>query len=360
MWWPPYVGKAAAVIGGAMKAFVLPLCACSFVAATSFATFAQTPSGAVIPVTADNFNRAETDIYFARVAKRGALGKFIHTRDLPLENAGVGSNRDTLYSEAVFDLDAGPVKVTLPNPGKRFMSMLVINEDHYVYEVDYGGGNYTFTRPEIGTRYVFMALRTLVDPADPKDVQQAHALQDAVKVKQTNPGKFEIPNWDPVAQKKMRDALLVMKGTLPDLKRAFGSRFQVDPVRHLIGTAAAWGGNPDKDAIYLNVTPEKNDGATVYKLTVPKNVPVNAFWSVIVYDSEGHLQKNLYNSYSVSSITAKKNADGSVPIQFGGCDGKIPNCVPTMKGWNYMVRLYRPRDEILNGKWKFPEPKPIN
>jgi hypothetical protein len=35
------------------------------------------------------------------------------------------------------------------------------------------------------------------------------------------------------------------------------------------------------------------------------------------------------------------------------CDGKIPNCLPTMAGWNYMVRLNRPRTEILNGPWKF-------
>ncbi|MGA9003334.1 MAG: carboxylesterase, partial [Pseudolabrys sp.] len=47
-------------------------------------------------------------------------------------------------------------------------------------------------------------------------------------------------------------------------------------------------------------------------------------------------------------------------VQFGGCDGKIPNCLPTPPGWNYMVRLYRPRDEILNGKWKFPEAKIVN
>src|SRR5204863_991745 len=101
---------------------------------------------------------------------RGAFGKFVHLRDLPLESVVVRPNRDTLYSEAVFDLNAGPVKITLPTPGKRFMSMMVINEDHYVYEVDSGAGIYTFTKPEVGTRYVFMGLRTLVDPADPKDV----------------------------------------------------------------------------------------------------------------------------------------------------------------------------------------------
>jgi hypothetical protein len=55
-----------------------------------------------------------------------------------------------------------------------------------------------------------------------------------------------------------------------------------------------------------------------------------------------------------------KEPDGSVNIQFGGCDGKISNCLPIMKGWNYTVRMYRPRDEILSGKWKFPEAQPVS
>ncbi|HME28538.1 MAG TPA: DUF1214 domain-containing protein [Pseudolabrys sp.] len=320
----------------------------------------QSLAGDAVTVTADNFNRAETDMYFAMFVKRGELGKFVHLRDLPLEGTGVRPNRDTFYSEGVFDLDAGPVKITLPKSGKRFMSMMAINENHYVFEVAYGGGNYTYTRAEVGTRYLFVALRTLVNPADPQDVKQAHALQDAVVVKQKSPGRFEVTNWDPVSHKKVRDLLLGLNTTLPDLQRAFGTRTQVDPVRHLIATASAWGGNPDKDAIYLNITPEKNDGAAIYKLNVPAKVPVDAFWSVTVYDETGHFQKNQYNAYSLNSITGKKSADGSVAVQFGGCDGKIPNCLPTMKGWNYMVRLYRPRDEILNGKWKFPEAQAVN
>src|SRR5262249_52981482 len=138
----------------------------------------------------------------------------------------------------------------------------------------------------------------------------------------------------------------------------FGTRDQVDPVRHLIGTASAWGGNPDKDAVYLNVTPSKNDDKTIYKLDVPAKVPVDAFWSVIVCDSSGHLQKNDLDAYSRNTITGKRSGDGSVAIQFGGCDGKILNCLPVLPGWNYMVRLYRPRAEILNGTWKFPEAQP--
>jgi hypothetical protein len=67
-----------------------------------------------------------------------------------------------------------------------------------------------------------------VNPADPEDMKQAHALQDAVKVSQKSVGKLETPNWDPVSQKKVRDALLILNETLPDLRRAGGRREEVD------------------------------------------------------------------------------------------------------------------------------------
>jgi hypothetical protein len=316
-----------------------------------------------VPVTVDNFARAETDLYFGSGVKdAGGVGKMNHHREpIQIEKQPViRTNRDTLYSSVVFDLDAGPATITLPDAGKRFRSMLVINEDHYVVgNVQYRAGNYTYDASRVGTRYVFIALRTLVDPNDPKDVAQVHALQDATKVSQKSAGKWEAPNWDQVSQKKIRDALLVLGSTIPDFKGAFGAKSQVDPIRHLIGSATAWGGNPDKDATYLNVTPSKNDGNTVYRLDV-KDVPVDGFWSISLYNAEGYFQKNDANAYSVNNITGKKNADGSMTVQFGGCDGKVPNCLPIMAGWNYTVRLYRPRAEILNGKWKFPEPKPVS
>jgi hypothetical protein len=216
---------------------------------------AQAPSGQPVLVTPDNFKRAESDMYLAVFVKEGAFRKFFHHRDLPVENAGVRPNRDTHYSFAVFDLDAGPVTITLPDAGKRFMSLMVINQDHYALETVYTAGDHTYTREKIGTRYLFAAVRTLVDPADPQDVKQVHALQDAIKVSQPGGiGRFEVPNWDQASQKKMRDALLVLNETLPDLRNAGGRKEEVDPVRHLIGTASYWGLNPDKEAVYLNVT----------------------------------------------------------------------------------------------------------
>jgi hypothetical protein len=205
----------------------------------------------------------------------------------------------------VFDLDAGTVTITLPDAGKRFMTMMIVDQDHYVPKVAYGKGTHVLDRKTIGTRYVFAAIRILVDPADPKDVAQAHALQDAVKVSQKSAGTLETPIWDPESQKKVRDALLVLNETLPDLRRAGGTRKEVDPVRHLIATASAWGLNPEKDAIYLTVTPLRNDGATVYRLNV-KDVPVDGFWSVTVYDERGLILKNSFDAYSLNNITAKK------------------------------------------------------
>ena len=340
---------------GTMKAAVM-------LAATSSVALAQAPLGTAVPVTVDNYNRAQSDVYCGQTVIAGAFGKFRHGRELaPIVSRGiVRPNRDTLYSFAVFDFDAGPVTVTLPDAGKRFIVMQAVNEDQYTPAVFYGAGRHTLTKEGIGTRYGIVVVRMLVDPANPQDVQQVHALQDALTASQQSAGTFEIPNWDQASLKKVRAALLQLGETISDTRRMFGAnKDQVDPVRHLVGTALVWGGLPEKDALYLPVTPARNDGATIHELTV-KDVPVDGFWSITVYNAEGYLEPNQYNAYSVNNITANRGADGSVAIQFGGCDGEIPNCLPIMKDWNYTVRLFRPRPEILDGTWRFPKAQPVS
>ncbi len=315
-----------------------------------------------VRVTVDNFTRAESDTYFARFVKEGGFGKFKHERELaPIDNQNViRLNRDTLYSFGVFDLDAGPVTVTLPDAGQRYMAMQVIDEDQYAPNVFYAPGTHTLTKENIGTRYVCLAIRTFVNPNDPADMKAVHALQDAIKVEQNGAGKFEIPNWDQESLANVRNALLALataNGGI-DSARMFGRRGEVDPVQHLIGTAAGWGGNPPQAALYAGAEPKLNDGKTVYRLTV-NDVPVDGFWSVSVYNKEGYFEKNARNAYTVNNVTAKPNADGSVTIHFGG-DENAPNCIPIMPGWNYVVRMYRPRAAILDGAWKFPEAQPLD
>jgi hypothetical protein len=156
----------------------------------------------------------------------------------------------------------------------------------------------------------------------------------------------------------VRNALVALGRTIHDSRGMFGSRAQVDPIRHLIGTAMHWGGNPEEEATYLNVTPPMNDGTTVHRLTV-RDVPVDGFWSISVYDADGYFEPSTRHAYSVNSLTATRGHDGSVTVQFGGCDSHSPNCLAIMPGWNYMVRLYSPRAEILNGSWVFPQATPV-
>jgi hypothetical protein len=313
---------------------------------------------AMQPVTIDNFVRAETDTYFAGFVREGAFGRLMHSRELAdVEHQSVvRMNRDTLYSRGVFDLDAGPVTITLPDAGGRFMSLLLISEDHYNPATFYAPGAHQITREQIGTRYVTMLVRTFVDPNDPEDLKKVHALQDAIQLELAAPGKFEVPRWDNTSLAGVRDEL--KQGTDFDTRRAFGKREEVDARDHRIGAARGWGGNPAKDAIYVSGQPKANDGVTVHRLVV-KDVPVDGFWSITVYDEDGFFQPNAQGAYSLNNVTARRSADGSYTIQFGDCGTGEPNCLPITPGWNYTVRLYRPRQEILDGRWTFPGAEPV-
>src|SRR5262249_10341980 len=93
--------------------------------------------------------------------------------------------------------------------------------------------------------------------ANPQDVQQVHAFQDALKVRQESPGTFEIPNWDEAQASRRYVPRFCSSGRPPisDTKRTFGAKDQLDPVRHLIGTALLWGGNSERHALYLPCGP---------------------------------------------------------------------------------------------------------
>jgi hypothetical protein len=80
--------------------------------------------------------------------------------------------------------------------------------------------------------------------------------------------------------------------------------------------------------------------------------------TVSVYNAAGYFEPNDRGAYSLNNLTAIPGADGSITICFGGCGDERPNCLPITDGWNYLIRLYRPRTEILKGTWTFPALQP--
>ena len=310
-----------------------------------------------VRVDVDNFVRAETDRMFAALqADAGGVNVFRHNRE-PTAIEGqtvIRMNRDTLYSFAIADISEGAT-VTVPESGDRYCSLMVVNQDHYINRLFHDPGEYDLTVAEFDTPWVLVAVRVLVDPADPGDIAAVTAIQDQIKLGGNSSNPFETPDYELSSFDATRNAVLELAKHLGGLDHAFGTRDEVDPVRHLIGTAAGWGGLPDREARYVSADPGAVSGN--YKLTV-RDVPVDGFWSISVYNADGFFEPNDRDAYSVNNITATRDSDGSITVHFGGCGDDRPNCLPITEGWNYIVRLYRPRPEILDGSWTFPSIEP--
>ena len=310
-------------------------------------------------VTIENYVRAESDFQFGGyIAKLDCFGRLVHYR-APYDvhnQVTVSGNLDTLYSFGVFDL-ASPLTVRLADAGDRYHSLMTVNQDHSM-EVAYSPTKVTLTAESVGSRYVMVAVRTFADPADEADMRVAHALQDRISVEQAESGVFDVPAWDQHEVEDMRRAVNVVGAAVTDSSKMFGRKEELDPIYWTLGAAIGWGGLPAVAATYAFTTPDRNDGETPYTLRVA-DVPVDAFWSVTVYDSERWIPVNDLDAYAYNGITAEHDDDGSVTVRFGG-DPDQPNYLPIVPGWCYIFRAYRPREEILDGSWSFPQAEAVD
>lgn len=324
------------------------------------ATVDQLADSRDIPVTVDNFIRAATDIEFGKyVALAGGVNTFYHFRDMmPVDaQTTISANRDTLYSAAIIDISEGAT-FTLPDVGDRYMSAMIINQDHYLNTVVHGGGTYTLDMDRFDTPYVAVYLRVLLDATDPADLAAVHAIQDQMSIEATSSEPFIVPLYDEESYMGLVRAAVGVGAYLPDSFRMFGRKEDVDPVRHFIGTAGGWGGLPEDEALYLGISPNLPVGT--YKIEVPAEVPVKDFWSVSVYDADRYFAPNALGAYVVNSVNGTRNEDGSMTVHLGGCEDGRVNCLPLVEGWQYTVRLYRASPEVLDGSWTFPEVQPAN
>lgn len=305
-----------------------------------------------VHVNVKNFVRAETDRMFSDfVALAGGINRPAHIRQpTPLDaQTVIRMNRDTLYSFAIVDISEGAT-IVLPESGDRYLSAMIVNRDHHINRIFHAAGEHELTLEEHRTPFVCVVMRTLVDSNDPSDVAAVVAIQDQLEVRAGASSPWEAPEWDRESLDATRSGLLELARGIGDFEGAFGSEEEADPIMHLIGTAVGWGGLPEHEARYLNVDPGLPPGR--YQLTVGE-VPVDGFWSISLYDAEGYFP-NTGDQVSVNSVTGVRGSDGTVTVHFGDWGDDVPNRLPTVEGWNYVVRLYRPRPEVHDGSWTFP------
>ena len=207
---------------------------------------------------------------------------------------------------------------------------------------------------------------------------------------------FDLDKADPAVKKGLasaaEDAQKLMEWKVPTLARiANGWSMNTDTMgvygnyylKRAIVTQLGLGANLPEDAIYpLNLADDTGkplDGASNYVLHFDKGQtpPVNAFWSVTLYDPQGFQVANPLNRFAVSSwMPFKYNSDGSLDLYFQnespGAD-KEANWLPAPKGpYNLTMRLYAPKggsthrqmepaagDEGANGSYRSSITQPI-
>ncbi|MFT4670674.1 MAG: hypothetical protein ACI945_000006 [Pseudohongiellaceae bacterium] len=323
---------------------------------TLFSTAVQA-SEPLTEVTAFNYVRAKTAIQFdSYLARAGSqLNTFSHGRKVVGIDARSSKrlNRDTLYSVAIVDISQG-ASVILPDAGDRYMSVQVVNEDGFTNNLFHGGGRHKLSLKEFHTDYVWLLVRTLVVDSVPDDLQAAHKLQDQIVIVSGSKTTYIHAQYDSVSMAAITELLLELGKGISDNSKAAGTREQVDPIKQLLLSAYGFGTLPETESLLLTVEPNLPIDKG-YLLHI-KDVPVDGFWSLAMYNDEGYFEKNPYDVYGFSNQSAAKNADGSITLHLGGDPNSI-NYIPITEGWNYVVRMYQPRAELLNGTWTFPSLK---
>jgi hypothetical protein len=310
-------------------------------------------------VTPETYIRAETDAAFADFVRRAGgqvnTNAFVRKPTLLADQPVIRMNRDTLYGSAVIDTSGGAT-ITVPKADDgRYLSVLVIDNDHYAPAVYYEPGTYQL--PD-DTRYVLLLYRVqLLDDADPQDIAAANALQDQFIVQASSAVPFPAPQWDV-------DSMLALRRAYEPEFSAFaqfepdwmGPRGAVNEETRHLAAAGAWGLFPERDAVYINYAgPTDASGCYTATYDIPET---DAFWSITVYGSDGFIKSD---KATINGQNVKLNDDGTFTAYFGSVDacGDKANRVDAPEGWNFLMRIYRPGSSVLDGTYELPEVAPV-
>ena len=187
---------------------------------------------------------------FAALAEDAGVNELVHHREPAsvYDQRVIRQNRDTLYSSAIIHISQGAT-LSIPDAGDRYLSVMVVNDDDYINDVLHPAGEHPLTVDKFDTDYVAVAARILVDPNDAADLDAVHALQDQLSLHAESARPFVMPEYDEASFDATRQALLTLARGLAEFDHAFGPKRAVDPIRHLLGTAAGWGGLPSEEAV---------------------------------------------------------------------------------------------------------------
>ena len=194
------------------------------------------------------------------------------------------------------------------------------------------------------------------------------------------PGKpFELKSMDPAIAKGVERSVEAGQARILDeAKKPHGTQvngwevlpgntgqYGIDYMWRAVVALVGLGANLPADASYPHATVDAQGqpltGANRYVIRFPKGQlpPVNAFWSITMYNAKQAFVQNPIGRYAIGDRDQlTRDADGSVPIyvqhESPGKD-KEANWLPApADSFNLFMRLYWPKKEIVEGTWKMP------
>ncbi|MCK5360062.1 MAG: DUF1254 domain-containing protein [Gammaproteobacteria bacterium] len=332
-------------------ATILSVLACNILADVIPGTASHTVNPADYNFTDESFIRAESNsamLHYNNVAAKtngveDGTNHIVHLRKLVgVEDQNVvRSNNDTIYSLGVFSAKDG-MTVKLPETDGRYQSVFIIDQDHYSAGVEYGAGEHRFKSE---TDFVFMIIRTQVDPNNAEDLPKVHQFQNLIEVSVTTKKSFPAPAHNQKNMIALRNELVkeaAAVGSMSGMMVARGEGSSETPRLRILGAASGWGLLPDADASYLFSPEGAGKVDQCYSQTF-EQPPVDEFWSITMYGADSYLYQNegiILNGYNTVA-----NEDGTVTVYFGSAEqcGDVNNRLATTDGWEYLLRLYKPR-----------------
>ena len=300
------------------------------------------------------------------------------------EDKVVRMNNDTFYKMAFVNLSKGPVVLTSTNSAENRFSSFQLMDDHNVNyrNVIRPNGKFTLYRGEkpndvqgdaieVPSELSVAIVRVEVkDKNDAKDVGAAEEIFNGIAIE--GPSIDEFPALDLLSG---YDAAVVQEAN-----KRLDETFQQTPFRETVagpedvpenvsylrlaaGTKGGWGGpitsHSSYETLFFGANGEELDGSKGAYTVTTEEPPVDAFWSVTVYDTArgGFLHPNKENRYHINNTAAVKNSDGTVTFLFKpSCSQSDKNCLEVPEGeFDLVARYYLPHEEIRSGAWALPK-----
>lgn len=297
---------------------------------------ANSATSSVIPVTEENFAHAESSLYFQKQQDKFPVNQWQHVRQMADKDHQdiIRMNADTAYSIAIVDVSEGAT-ISLP-ASDAYQSILVIDENHYMPYVIYSGESVFLSKKDLTIgEHVYLLMRT--------SSENMQSRQDAAVIDAKSAKPFTSKNYNQNDLNALRTKLI---GRMAEVQArshlAFGKKDEVDPVVHLVASAAGWAGLPATHAMYLpDMTVIERSGVCSAVTFEAPNLQYDkgAFWSITAYNAEGWIATD---NFAINSKSAKANGNGTYTVHFN-CEGTVNN-INVPENWNATFRMYMPVD----------------